>query len=114
MSLSSESYKNAMEILVAEEVEKQLEHYSHPLKEYISQIEIVTYALNRLPPLYASSEEGLYRQKLKGEKQYKSLICKVVRKGLATIEKDPIRFCTPLARENFREKLEILDFPIAS
>ncbi|NEO33373.1 MAG: late competence development ComFB family protein [Symploca sp. SIO3C6] len=47
-----------MELLVIEEVKHQLDNYPQQLANYINPVEVATYALNRLSPLYASSEEG--------------------------------------------------------
>lgn len=91
--------KNVMELLVAEEINKQIENYPPQLREYINLVEVSTYALNRLPPLYASSEEGLYRQKQRGQKEYKNQISDVVREALEVIQKEPLRFSTPLSEE---------------
>jgi Late competence development protein ComFB len=110
MSFSSETYTNAMELLVFEEIKQQIERCEHPLKEYINLIEVATYALNRLPPLYASSEEGLYRQRLKAEKEYKNKISEVVHQALKVVQQEPIRFSTPLSAEpEMERKLQPLE-----
>ncbi|MGB5596982.1 MAG: late competence development ComFB family protein, partial [Crocosphaera sp.] len=54
---------NVMEILVKEEIEKQLKFYPKNIRNYINKVEVATYALNRLPPLYASSTIGKEKQK---------------------------------------------------
>ncbi len=55
-------YRNVMEPLVAEEVQRQL-----PLKlvKYLNRAQAIAYALNRLPALYATSERGWHLQMLK-------------------------------------------------
>lgn len=52
-----------MEDLVSEEVRRQLVLMSPRLTRYIKRVEVETYALNRLPPLYACSREGWLHQK---------------------------------------------------
>lgn len=99
----SQSHKNAMETLVAEEVKQQLRNYPPQLIAYINTVEVETYALNRLPPLYASCEEGWQKQKQKAEAEYRSEVKKVVRQAFAAVQRDPIRFSTPLALENEKE-----------
>lgn len=90
---------NVMEILVKEEIEKQLKFYPKNLKCYLNQIEISAYALNRLPPLYASSKRGEEQQKRIGKQKYKEQITLAVRRALAAVERDPLRKSTPILSE---------------
>jgi len=92
-----------MEILVAKEVKRQLRQLPPNLAKYIEQVEVATYALNRLPPLYASSEEGLRQQQLRGEKNFAEQIATAVRQALAAVQRDPLRISTPLAPEEGSE-----------
>ncbi|MCS6813064.1 MAG: late competence development ComFB family protein [Cyanobacteria bacterium] len=48
-------YRNAMESLVAEELERQFQLVPPKLGRYLSREEVTAFALNRLPPLYATS-----------------------------------------------------------
>lgn len=89
-----------MEILVQEEIEKQLNYYPKSLKFYLNTIEIATHALNRLPALYASSKIGKEQQKLLGKKKYQEQIRFAVRRAIAAIERDPLRKSTPLISED--------------
>ncbi|MGK7958024.1 MAG: late competence development ComFB family protein [Crocosphaera sp.] len=91
---------NVMELLVREEIEKQLELYPTKMINYINKVEVATYALNRLPPLYASSFIGKEHQKRTGQQKYKSQIILAVRRALAAIERDPIRQSVPLVVDN--------------
>ena len=91
---------NIMEELVTEEVARQIKRYPENVSQYINQIEVATYALNRLPPLYASSHKGLNKQKLKGKSDYSVEITKAVRQGFAAIQKDILRYSTPLVPED--------------
>jgi hypothetical protein len=107
----SQSNKNAMELLVAEEIKKQLESCSAEIRELVNQVEVATYALNRLPSLYASSEEGLAWQKQRGRKEMQELITATVGEALEVIQKDPARFSTPLLspeRQEIQEAREAL------
>lgn len=101
------SHKNVMESLVAEEVKQQLKGYSPRLTKYINTIEVETYALNRLPALYASCEEGWRKQKQRAEAEFKSEIQKVVRQAFAAVQRDLIRSSTPIALESEREYQEV-------
>lgn len=91
---------NIMELLVQEEIEKQLKLYPQTMRNYINKVEVATYALNRLPPLYASSFIGREHQKRTGQQKYKSQITLAVRRALAAIERDPIRQSVPLVSES--------------
>jgi hypothetical protein len=99
----SQTHKNAMELLVAEEIKKQLESLSSQDKDFINQVEVATHALNRLPSLYASSEEGISWQKRKGQKEYQKQITDTVREALEIVQKDPARFSTPLVSSEQQE-----------
>ena len=90
---------NIMEELVTEEVARQIKRYPENISQYINQVEVATYALNRLPPLYASCHKGLNKQKLKGKSDYSVEITKAVRKGFAAVQKDVLRYSTPLVPE---------------
>lgn len=89
-------YRNALEPLVIEEVEQQLQHLPSHLLKYIDPGQVVAYALNRLPALYATSEEGWCRQQLRAKAQMKEQIFKAVRQGLVAVQKDPLKVSTPL------------------
>ncbi|MGC9524708.1 MAG: late competence development ComFB family protein [Limnospira sp.] len=110
----AQNYQNVMEILVNEEIDRQLQHLSENLLKYINRIEVATYALNRLPPLYASCQEGLAKQKQQAKK-YRSKIHETVRQALAAVQRDPIRLSTPLMspeevqyEQTLRELIDLL------
>ncbi|MCU0533824.1 MAG: late competence development ComFB family protein [Hydrococcus sp. Prado102] len=94
-----QTYENVMEILVREELEKQIKQYPETLVQYINKVEVCTFALNRLPALYASCEKGKNMQKLIGQKEYREEIRKTVRQALAAIQRDPLRISTPLVSD---------------
>lgn len=101
--------RNVMEILVSDEIQRQLSRYPDNVKKYINFLEVATYALNRLPPLYASSQQGFNKQKLKGRSEYSVQITQAVRKGFAAVQQDLLRYSTPLvdtAEENIEQELQ--------
>lgn len=98
-----QTYHNVMEVLVHEELERQLKNCPETLVQYINKIEVATYALNRLPSLYASCEKGKNMQKVSGQKHYREEIKKAVRQGLAAIQRDPLRVSIPLVLETNEE-----------
>jgi len=89
-------YKNVMEMLVEEEVVRQFKALPPRIATYINQVEWVAYALNQLPPLYATSEKGLYHQIQRGRAKHSAEIKQAVLRALAAVRRDPIRSSTPL------------------
>jgi hypothetical protein len=82
---------NVMESLVNEEVAKQLKKLPPRLIEYIHPDQIVAYALNRLPSLYATSEQGWHQQWKRGKQELQPQITTIVRQGFAAVQQDPLR-----------------------
>ena len=91
--------RNVMEVLVSEEIERQIVRLPTNIRKFINSIEVATYALNRLPALYASSQQGFNKQKLKGRSEYTVQITQQVRKGFAAVQKDLLRSSTPLTED---------------
>ncbi|MEO1671755.1 MAG: late competence development ComFB family protein [Cyanobacteria bacterium J06631_2] len=102
-SESDYTHRNVMEVLVSEEIGRQIVRLPNNIKKFINPIEVATYALNRLPALYASSQQGFNKQKLKGRSEYSVKITQEVRKGFAAIQQDLLRSSTPLTIENDSE-----------
>lgn len=94
---------NVMEVLVADEIERQIVRLPNNIKKFVNKIEVATFALNRLPALYASSQQGFNKQKLKGRSEYSVKITQEVRKGFATVQQDLLRISIPLLAENEAE-----------
>ena len=91
--------KNVMEELVTEEINKQLKRYPRKVAKFINQVEVFTYALNRLPPLYASSHKGFNRQKMRGKAELQIKITRIVREGIKQVQNDLVRISNPLTAE---------------
>ena len=89
-------YRNVMEMLVIEELQRQVEARFHQPLKYTHETQAIAYALNRLPPLYATSIEGWERQLQKAKSELSDQISWAVRWGLAAIENDPLKVGTPL------------------
>ena len=92
-------HKNVMEDLVHEEIVRQLRHYPKNLAGYINKVEVATYALNRLPALYASSQNGQSQQIQIARKKYKDQVVSAVRRAIAAVERDPLRVSAPIVSE---------------
>ncbi|MEL6882366.1 MAG: late competence development ComFB family protein, partial [Cyanobacteria bacterium J06607_10] len=102
------AYTNVMERLVAEEVERQKAKLPPKLREYIKTVEVETYALNRLPALYASSEKGWQMQYEKAGKTHADAVSKAVRQGIAAVQVDPLRASQPLSVKQTDESEAVL------
>jgi len=103
MPSNQTTYKNVMEIFVEEEIRYQLANNKslNQTGGYLNLREVATFALNRLPTLYASSMEGIERQKrkLKDQTELKRKIALAVSQAFAAVERDPLRRSTPLQKE---------------
>lgn len=86
---------NLMEILVKREIFQQLKKIPANTARYIQPGEVATFALNRLPPLYVSSEQGKIYQ-LDRAKAFQPKIRAAVLQGIAAVLRDPLRKSTPL------------------
>ncbi|MGB7444653.1 MAG: late competence development ComFB family protein [Coleofasciculaceae cyanobacterium] len=111
------TYQNVMEWLVAREIEQQ--HLQLPPEVAISvnTTEVAAYALNRLPPLYASSEEGWRYQQIRGKLKFSKLIMTVVRQAFAAVQRDKSRNSTPLKeKKDLKTRIAkpVDDKPLAS
>ncbi|PZO60425.1 MAG: competence protein ComFB [Phormidesmis priestleyi] len=91
------AYTNVMERLVAEEVDRQKAKLPPKLRGYIKTVEVETFALNRLPALYASSEKGWQMQYEKAGKEHAETVYTAVRQGIAAVQIDPLRASLPLS-----------------
>jgi len=93
---SKRAYINVMESIVLDEVNRQLHHIPGRVRRYLKVEEIVTYALNRLPTLYASSEKGLEHQQQVAQRNLNRQVESAVRQGIAAVQVDPLRLSQPL------------------
>lgn len=89
-------YRNAMEMLVEREVEEQMKRLPPKVAAYINRLELVAFALNHLPALYATSERGLEHQLQRGQAKYAAQITQAVQRALVAVRRDPIRSYAPL------------------
>lgn len=89
-------YQNAMESLVEQEVDRQLKALPPKVASYINRVELVAYALNQLPALYATSEHGLQHQIRRGRATHGAQVAQAVQRAIAAIRRDPLRSYKPL------------------
>ncbi|NJO43013.1 MAG: late competence development ComFB family protein [Cyanobacteria bacterium CRU_2_1] len=101
-------YRNAMEVLVEEEVTRQYKALPPKVASYVNPIELVAYALNQLPALYATSEKGLSYQLERGKSKFGSQITQAVHRAIAAIRRDPLRTHAPLQSQQSTPLREVL------
>lgn len=89
------SYKNIMEILVDEEIDQQTCAWSSEEAQQVNRIEVAAHALNHLPPLYASSHEGVVLQYERAQRDYRHKIASAVSDALAAVKQVPWKGSTP-------------------
>ncbi len=102
------AYKNAMELLVEEEVERQVRALPPRVASYINQTELVAYALNQLPALYATSEKGLEFQIQRGRVKLAVQVSQAVQRAIAAIRRDPLRSYVPLQPQQSTHLRDVL------
>jgi hypothetical protein len=87
-------YRNALEPLVIQEVNRQVDRLPAKLLKFVEiekiKAQAIAYALNRLPAMYATSDRGWEFQQHKAQEKYGQKIVEVVRQGLAAIQLDPL------------------------
>jgi hypothetical protein len=91
-----QSCKNAIEELVITEIDLQISHLPKYRREQIDLSEVAAYALNRLPPMYATSKAGWQRQRKKAVTEMQSQIESAVRRSLTSVKPDALRDVSPL------------------
>jgi hypothetical protein len=86
-------YRNALEPLVVEESQRQLRQLPAKmlgsLKPEQVVAQVVAYALNRLPALYATSDRGWRFQQHQAQKLRPQIVM-AVRQGFAAVQRDPL------------------------
>jgi hypothetical protein len=87
---------NLMEVFVKREIFAQLKKLPINTARHLQPGEIATYALNRLPSLYASSEQGKAYQ-IQKAREFQEQIRACVLQGIAAVLRDPLRQSTPLS-----------------
>jgi hypothetical protein len=90
------SCRNALEELVIEEAEAQYKRLGADVKNRVDLSEVIAYSLNRLPPMYATTQRGWVQQRKKAEQEFGSAISKTVRKGFLSTQSDVLRQTDPI------------------
>jgi hypothetical protein len=90
------SCRNALEELVIEEAEAQYKRLGADVKKRVDLSEVIAYTLNRLPPMYATTQRGWVQQRKKAEQELHSAIIKTVRNGFLSTQSDILRQQDPI------------------
>lgn len=85
------AYRNAMESLVTQELQRQLRMMPTKVAQNIAVDDVAAYALNCLPPLYATTDEGWEWQVARAQQEMQSQIAMAVSQGLMVVHQAPIR-----------------------
>lgn len=97
---------NVLENLAKQEVKNQLIYMANVLPRKVSVDDVCAYVLNRLPALYATSEQGVIWQTKKAKEQLSSQIESTVIQSLMTLGKTPRRLAEPIPLLKFEEECE--------
>jgi len=106
MFKASYSFKNTLESLVLWIVNQQVQRLDPSLAQQVSLDEVAAYALNRLPPMYATSDQGLKQLRQRAKAELASEIFAAVRAGINIILKVPKRALQPLPFAKFVSEQE--------
>lgn len=98
--MAKHKYKNIMETLVEQEVAHQMRKIPPQMVQYVRAVEVMTYALNRLPVLYACSEKGMQLQLKTAKQKYGPQIVQQVRWAIAAVQRDPLRQFKPIQQQD--------------
>ncbi|AFY72222.1 Late competence development protein ComFB [Synechococcus sp. PCC 7502] len=107
MAPASWNFVNTLENLVASVAQRQISKLADNLSQRVTLEEVSAYALNRLPPMYATSESGLKYWRERARTELSSDILVTVRQGVITILKSPSRFLPPIPADRFSHEQEL-------
>jgi hypothetical protein len=106
MELSSCS--NAIEELVIQEVKAQIKSMNLILQTQVDISGVIAYALNRLPPMYATTQRGWSQQRKRAREEVSEQISGAVRQGILGIRKDILRVSQPLPAQELETEARSL------
>ncbi|MGQ9866389.1 MAG: late competence development ComFB family protein [Pseudanabaenaceae cyanobacterium] len=93
---SPREFTNVLEKIVQAIAERQLQRIPPEAAARLNIYEIMAYALNRLPPMYASSEQGLKQQRYRAKVELSGRIGEVLQEAIIKVAKSPLRGSQPL------------------
>ncbi|MGL5034313.1 MAG: late competence development ComFB family protein [Microcystaceae cyanobacterium] len=89
LAVPHKQFINVMEELVVTEAMNQVAKVSNKSGKELDIGDVAAYALNRLPPLYATSEQGASYQRERADQELRSLIGVQVQEGIASFLERP-------------------------
>ncbi|NEO58530.1 MAG: late competence development ComFB family protein [Okeania sp. SIO3B5] len=106
-SLLTSTFRNAMECLIILEIEKQLKKLPREIVDSINKADVTAYSLNRLPPMYFTTQKGKIWQQRRSQK-IADMISRVVSLGIKAAQRNNKIFSTPL-HPSFKDNKAIID-----
>jgi len=100
-------YTNILENLVTAVAELQLKRMEPAARERVTLYEIVAYSLNRLPPMYATSNNGLQQLRVRAKTEMAHQIVSVVRQAVLKVGDYPQRLLPPLTIEKYTKERDL-------
>jgi Late competence development protein ComFB len=88
--------RNVIEELVIEEARAQVAKLSAGMRKQVNLSEAIAYSLNRLPPLYATTQTGWAQQLKRARSELSAQVRNVVARALVSVQPDPLRTSDPL------------------
>ena len=88
--------RNVIEELVIEEARAQVAKLAPGMRKQVNLSEAIAYSLNRLPPLYATTQNGWTQQLKRARGELGAQIRNVVSHALVSVRPDPFRISAPL------------------
>jgi hypothetical protein len=85
-----ESCRNVLLEFVYKDANAQIQSLGSGIRHNYNIDEVIAYALNRLPPMFASTDVGLQAKRLDCVKMQAD-INKIVRQALIAVRRDPLR-----------------------
>ncbi|OIP71930.1 MAG: hypothetical protein AUK48_11865 [Oscillatoriales cyanobacterium CG2_30_44_21] len=97
---------NVLEVLVKQEVVHQISKMGNVLPRQVGLDDVCAYVLNRLPSMYATTEQGIVWQTQRANEQLSSQIESTIIQALMTLSKTPRRLTDPIPLLKFEEDCE--------
>ncbi|MEM8603864.1 MAG: late competence development ComFB family protein [Cyanobacteria bacterium P01_H01_bin.121] len=82
---------NLMEDLVSKEIDRQFKQLSPKMLKFVRADDVMVFALNRLPALYANTKRGRAYQEQKLAPSLRRQIEVAVHQGIVAVQNDPLR-----------------------
>jgi hypothetical protein len=99
-------FTNVLEKLVIQVALEQAQRMGSVLARQVEIDDVAAYALNRLPTMYATTEQGVERQTQRARQEMSNQIASTVIQALMTLSKTPRRLVSPIPILKFEEERE--------